>query len=318
MSALELRLSNIASDPSGGSDLAFEDDRILKLGAAITIYTGDENAPRELFQGLITGIEADFPEDSPPEIVVLAEDVFQRARMARRTMIHERVTIADLAKKLAQSLSLTPVVTGLSSSIGTQVQLNESDLAFLRRLLARYDGDFQVVGSELHVSPRADVKRGTVELELHSQLLRARVTADLANQVTGVTVTGWNALQGQRISASSSGASLGPGSGSPGAQVLRQTLGERAHHIGHLAVMTDAEARALADSAFDSRARRFLCLEGTSQGNPALRVGTQVKVSNMGSRFDNTYYVTMARHRFDLDHGGYQTDFEAECAYWGV
>ncbi len=36
----------------------------------------------------------------------------------------------------------------------------------------------------------------------------------------------------------------------------------------------------------------------------------------MSDRFDNTYYVTRACHRFDLDLG-YETDFEAECAYLG-
>ena len=74
MSALELRVTNLASDPDGGASPAFEDDRILKLGATIAIYGGDENAPRELFQGHITALEADFPEDGSPELVVLAED----------------------------------------------------------------------------------------------------------------------------------------------------------------------------------------------------------------------------------------------------
>lgn len=174
MSALELRVSNVASDLQGGADLVFEDNAILRLGATMAIYGGDESAPQELFQGMITGLEAEFPEDGPPELVVLAEDIFQQARMARRTRIHEDVTIAMLANGLASQLGLTPVIAGLSENIGTQVQLNESDLAFLRRILARYDGDLQVVGKELHVSPRQDVRRGALDLELHSQLRRAR------------------------------------------------------------------------------------------------------------------------------------------------
>src|SRR4051812_28723868 len=85
LSALELRVGNLASDPLGGADLAFEDDKTLRLGADIAVYAGDENAPAEIFRGTITGLEADFPEGGPPELIVLAEDVFQRARMARRT-----------------------------------------------------------------------------------------------------------------------------------------------------------------------------------------------------------------------------------------
>src|SRR5262249_51557622 len=75
MSSLELRVSNIASDNEGAADFAFEDDRILKLGAKIAIYGGDVSEPREIFRGVITGLEADFREDAPPELVVLAEDI---------------------------------------------------------------------------------------------------------------------------------------------------------------------------------------------------------------------------------------------------
>ena len=98
--------------------------------------------------------------------------------------------------------------------------------------------------------------------------------------------------------------------------MLPRVQERRTHHVAHLAVSTDAEAQALADAAFDERARRFLCLEGTAEGNPAIRVGTWVQIQEMGDRFDNTYYVVQSCHRFDLTQG-YETDFVAECAYWG-
>lgn len=317
LSALELRFSNIASDPTGSADFAFEDDEVLTLGAQIAIYGGDVNGPQELFRGKITGLEADFPQNGPPELVVLAEDVFQQARLARRTKIHDNMTIAGVASDLARQVGLSPQITGFTDNIGSHVQLNESDLAFVRRLLARYDGDLQVVGTELHVSPRGDVQRGTLTLELHSQLRRARIMADLAQQVTAITVTGWDAMQGQRVSGRSTGANLGPGTGRTGAQMLSNALGERVHHIGHIAVTTDSEARAVADAAFDHYARQFVCVDATAEGNPALRVGTNVTLSGLGGRFNNTYYVTRARHRFDVQRG-YETDFEAESAYWGA
>jgi phage protein D len=316
MSALELRFSNIASDPRGGAGYAFEDERILKLNAKVALYAGDRNAPREIFQGRITGLEAHFPGAAPAELVVLAEDVFQQARMARRTKVHENVSIADLARDLASQFGLQPVVTGFAQQLPPQMQLNESDLAFLRRLLARYDGDMQVVGGEMHVSPRADVRRGAIELSLNGQLKRARVMADLAHQVTEITVSGWDAAEGQRVSAASQGANFQPGSGRSGAEMLRAGVGERSEHVGHLAATTAIEAQAMADAAFDSRARRFVCVECTAQGDPALRVGTHVTLGGLGRRFDNTYYVTRACHRFDVARG-YETDFEAESAYWG-
>lgn len=317
LAALELRLSNVASDPQGGAGLAFEDDRVLRLGAAIVVAAGEAERPQEIFSGVITGLEARFPAEGAPELTVLAEDRLQQARMARRTQTHVDVSLADLATALAERLGLRPVVTGLNEVISVQAQLDESDLAFLRRLLARYDADMQVVGEELHVSPRGEVRRGELELQLHGQLRSARALADLAHQVTAVTMTGWDARRGERIAVTSTGAAPGPGNGRDGATLLRDALGERAHHLGHLAVADEAEATALADAAFDARARRLVTLEGLAEGNPALRVGAHVQIGGLGPRFDNRYYVVRTCHRFDLERG-YETAFEAECAFLGA
>jgi phage protein D len=317
MSSLELRLSNVASLPDGGSELAFEDESIVHLGSPLTVYGGDENAPQEIFAGVVTGLEADFPEAAPPELVLLAEDALQGARMARRTAVHRDLSLAAFAREVAGKLGLTPKITGFAESLGTWVQLNESDLAFLRRLLLRHDGDAQVVGRELHVSPRSDVRRGELELELGGQLRAARIVADLAHQVTKLTVAGWDAAQGRRVRAESRGARPGPGAGRRGDQVLRDALGERDEHLGELAATTQEEAQALADAAFDRRLRRFVRVEGKAEGNPALRVGTWVRLKGISPRFDNACYVTSACHRWDVT-SGYATDFAAECAWLGV
>jgi len=315
MSTAELRLSNVPEE-SGAEGLAFDDNSIVTLGAKLAIYAGDETGPQEIFRGTITAFEMNFPEYTPPEIVVLAEDVFQQARMERRTQVYEEMTISDLADELAGRLNLSAVVTGFTDDIGTWVQLNESDLAFMRRVLARHDGDLQVVGDELHVSPRADVQRGTLDLELHSQLRSARAFVDLAHQVTEVTVAGWDAAQGERVTGTSTGANGLPGSGTTGAELLSDAIVDRSHHIGHLAVKTSAEAQALADAAFDQRARRLVCIEATAEGNPMLRVGTHVTLAGLGNKLSNTYYVTRARHSWDTEHG-FETLFEAECGFLG-
>ena len=316
LSTLELRMNNVASDGGGQSDYAFEDEASFKLGDTITVYCGEESGPTEIFRGIISALEAEFSEDGSPAITVLAEDTLQKARLKRRTRTYDNQSLADIARSIASDLGLTPQISGLTETIGSQVQLNESDLAFLRRLLSRYDGDLQVVGTELHVSPRKDVRRGTVELALHSQLRRLTVLADLAHQVNEVTVTGWDPARGQRINSKSSGFQQGPGSGRWGSDLLSDALGRRTHQIGHLAVTTDDEARALADATFDERQRRFVTAKGTAEGNPAIRAGTHLRLAGLSPRFNNTYYVTHSCHRFDLERG-YETDFTAESAFLG-
>lgn len=317
MSGLELRLTDIASDPEGGTEDAFDDESIVKLGSAIAVYTGEEDSPQEIFQGKVTAIEYVRDEQNPPEIALHAEDALQKARLVRRTKLYEDASISDVVNQVANAAGLTPQVNGLSDNLGTIAQIDESDLAFLRRLLARYGGDMQVVGSELQVAARQDVQRGTITLEHGAELLEVRIVADLADQASEVTVTGWDPAQGARVTGRSDGSGLGPGSGRTGASILEEKFSRRSEHLGQLAaVATDAEANAVASAALARRARRFVRVEGKSQGNPALRVGTHVTLSGLPNRWNNTYYVVRAEHRFDLVNG-YQTLFEAESAYFG-
>ena len=317
MSSLELRFSNLAPTSDGGAELAFDADSKLKLGAEIAIYAGDTTQPREIFRGKVTAMELEYKIGSGPELTVLAEDALSAARRARCSKIYTDKSPADVVRALASDLGLRPVLSGLDSPSATWAQLNESALSFLRRLLGRFDADAQIVGEELQVSPRKDVSRGTVELALFGQLAKVRVIADLADQVSKVTACGWSAKDGAKVKGeATSGTHLGPGSGRNGKTVLEEALERRAEHLGHVAVSTDAEAQAVAEAAFDLRARRFVRAEGTAEGNPKLRVGTNVTLTGISPQFDNTYYVVRACHLYDLQQG-YRTDFSAECAYLG-
>jgi phage protein D len=316
LASLELRLTNIASLSDGGAETAFDAGGDLQLGAAVTVGGGDATSPVELFRGTVTGIEAVHRRGVPPELAILAEDALLKARLKRRSQVFENATLAEIVRRLAGDHGLTPQISGLDQNLGPQVQMNETDLGFLRRLLARVDADLQVVGSELQVAPRADVRRGEIELDAARDLHEARVLADLAHQASGTTVKGWDAVNGQAVSAEGAEDAPGPGTGERGGVLLEQALGARIEHTGHLATATDAEARALASGTRNGRARRFVTLHAVAGGNPALRVGTHVRVSGLGRWFANQFYVIETRHFFDLE-SGYRTEFRGECAYLG-
>lgn len=316
MSALELRFSNFASLAGGTGDFAFEDGTVLKLGAAVQVYAGDVSSPTEIFRGKITALEGRFHNNGAPDLVILAEDALQGARMTRRTKNWESTTLADIVQEVAGDLGLTPVTDGLDTNIGTQQQFNESDLQFLRRLLCRYDADLQVVGTELHATPRSQAQRNTVTIDLNSQLREVRVLADLANQVSQVTATGWDYNQGQTISATSQTTSFGPGSGTNGSDWLQQALSSRSDQLGQFVTLDAQEAQSLVDADYAERTRRFVVAHGVSEGNPNLRVGSYLTINGLGQRFSNTYYTTATVHRYDTENG-YETRFTAECAYLG-
>lgn len=319
LSAVELKFDNTATVNTQGNDFAFEysDNDLLSLGKLMKISIGDQSDPLELFQGVISGLEIVMSQDRQPRLIVLAEDALQKARLTRHTRLHPAGTLSSIIQSIAAELGMTASITGLDDNVDDQMQLNQSDLAFLRHLVKRFDGELQIVGNQLQVAPRADIRRSELTLEFGSQLLSIRALADLSHQVNSITYSGWDTAAGQQINVeSNAGADLGCGSGRSGAQFMGDIFGERKEHVSHVSTQNQAEAQALVNSVYSDHARKFICAEGLSIGNPNIRVGTHVTLTGMGPRFDNIYYVTKTHHSYDTSIG-YQTRFQCECAYLG-
>jgi phage protein D len=145
-----------------------------------------------------------------------------------------------------------------------------------------------------------------------------RVVADLAQQVTSISCRGLGSGRRQRCQrrGRQSQRTAGPAAVRSGPDWLGRALEPRHEHIANLALATAAEAQAVAEAAFDQRARRFVRLDGVAEGNAQLRVGTTVSVSGLSARWDNSYYVVEARHLYDV-RAGYRTEFVGECAWLG-
>jgi len=317
LSSLELTLMDILSHPDGHVTYGATRDSPIRLGAEIKIYMGEVSGPREIFDGHITALEAEVGPGSAPLFTVLAEDKLFKARKTRRRRIFETSSPADLVRAIASDHGLTPELRdGLDQPVGTWVQMNESDLAFLRRVLARVDADLQVVSGKLQAGPAARDPRASVTLHLGESLVRARLTADLADQATAVSVGGADPATGERVSATAAHWEKGPGTGRQGPDLLRESFGDRPDHHGQQDALTQAEADKLANALAGQRARRFVRVDASAQGDPTIRVGTHVAINGVNPFFVNTYVVTDATHRFDL-RNGYQTDFLAQCAYLG-
>jgi phage protein D len=214
--------------------------------------------------------------------------------MSRRTRVFRYLGLDDILSRVADGLGLRLVSAGFEQQLPLEVQFNETDLGFLRRLAGRFGFDFQIVGEEFQVSPRAAVDRGELELQFADRLISVRMLADLADQVSGVTVTGWDPDASDSFEVTGEAQDLGPGRGRTGAAILAEVMAERREHAGAQSIQDRAEAQALAEAAAARRARRFVTVEGRATGDPRLRVGTRVAIGGTGARFDNTYYVTHA------------------------
>jgi len=319
LSSAELRFYDSVAKSDGTAAFAFADGRVLRLGAELRLYAGDAATPQEIFRGNISAIETEAGLAAPPSFAVLAEDALQKARRSRRSATYVDKSPADVVRTVAGRLGIKVTVNdGLDKPVCTWLQMNETDLSFLRRMLRDVDGDMQMVGDNLQVGPRARDDRGQIDLTYGANLRQIRITADLADVATQVRVAGWDPRQGTAVSAVAADGTLGPGSGPTGKDLASQALGASCQElVGHHGEMTQSEADVLARSIFAARARRFVRASGTADGNPQLRVGTKLRFLGVNALLATTVTVVEATHRFDLADG-YVTDFGAEGAFLGV
>jgi phage protein D len=315
MAGLTLTFSNWASTTDNEAGLAFPAGSPLSLGAAIAVLAGDREDPKPLFDGTITALEEHYGDGMAPRLVVLAEDGLQRARLARRSRVFSHRSPADVVQAVCSDLGLQVSIDGPHAPISDWVQFDETDLCFLRRLLGGFDRDLRCVSNEVRVEGRSDTQGSPLRLNVLADFEWLEVGADLAHQVTEVSVRGWDASAGSAVlGRASTLANAGPGDGELGANQLRTAFGPRPENLAHRSVGSQEEADALARSIFDRRARGFVTARGSTEGNPLLRVGTALQLDGSGGRFDNTYRVTLTRHRF-CQTRGYRTEFAAESAY---
>jgi hypothetical protein len=151
LASLEVRLSNFASNERGAG-LAFDAGSEVALGAGITVDAGPLGAQR-IFDGRISALEAVAGETRTSGARRTGgETSCRRARLARRTRVYSDMSLDDLARQIGQNLGLTVDTRDLPRVTATFAQFNESDLAFLRRVLAR----------RLHAADRRPIAAGVI------------------------------------------------------------------------------------------------------------------------------------------------------------
>lgn len=296
-----------------GTGFLYFDRQVLEFGKALAVEAGAGDAQGTIFDGRISALEGRFLHQRPPEVLVSAEDRLQDLRMTRRTKTFSDMSDADLFRQLASPHGLQSDVDVSGPTHKILAQVNQSDLAFIRERARSIDAEVWIEGRTLHVQARARRRSGDLALTWGEGLHEFAVTADLASQASGFTVTGWDVAGKQKIShrATSSIISGEAGSDRLGGGILDQAFGTRDQQVVHALPLTSEEAKAEAEAYYRRSARRFVTGHGIAEGDARLRVGTRLELNGLGPLFSGQYYVTRVRHTFDRERG-YRTGFAVE------
>ncbi len=300
----------------GGGGFLYFDRTVLDFGKTIAITIGQGDAKAQIFKGRISAIEAHYSKLASPDIVILAEDRLQDLRMTRRTRTFDDVNDADMMRQIASGHSLTPDIDINGAKHKILAQVNQSDLAFIRERARAADAEIWVEDTTLHVKKRSSRRSSDITLTYQKGLLEFSVTADIAGQRTGLSVTGWDVSSKSEIKNESTETSIsGELNGKrSGAGILQSAFGKRTEQISHFSPSTSDEARMLSESYFCRMARKFVSGYGTADCDGRIRVGVHLELKRLGELFDGEYYVTQVKHTFDLQNGC-RTHFAVERAW---
>jgi phage baseplate assembly protein gpV len=291
------------------------------MGAKVEIKVVSEGAPEGelILQGEITALEAEVEPDRTVT-VVRGYDPSHRLQRGTVTETHLDVTYGDVAGKIAQRRGLKKGNTGDNSTIHEAViQWNQSDWDFLSALAAEIDHEVVVADGELHFRPPAESSEAPEEGDLEADnprqltfgrnLLRLRAVVTAAEQIEEVQVRSWDVKNKEAIegTARQQSAARSARSGADPSDLAKTFSGGTLTYPA-LAVISKEMADATAGSLAQQVASACSELDGVAQGNPSLRAGTTVSLSNVGKPFDGRYVITSCRHTYDPEQG-YLTGF---------
>jgi phage protein D len=290
----------------------------LEIGAAVRVLAAPQGkeASELLIDGELTGLEAEF-DASGSHVVARGYDRSHRLHRGRRTETYRDVTDSDLVRTVAQRADIEVGNVEETSTVYRHVsQANVSDWEFLAWRAREIGYELAVVEGKLEFRPPVEAGAGPQEGDLASadplQLVlgadldsfRPRVTS--AEQVSEVTVTGWDAGRKEALTGRAQAVTVSASLPLKPAD-LAARFGDQTYAVVDRPLSTQDEVDAAAKAVAEQIASSFAEAEGIAKGNPKLNAGVAVSVGLTGAPFEGTYTITSSRHVFDRD--GYKTHF---------
>ncbi|GGJ33411.1 phage late control D family protein [Deinococcus roseus] len=270
-----------------------------------------------LFEGRVSALEAAFPEGEAPQLTLLAEDALQELRVQVKTRAFEQVSVPAVVQQVAQQHGLQAQVEVSSEVHPLVMQLEQTDLGFLRDLALQVGAELSFASGKLFFQTRDRRNTQTLTLKVGASVRDLTITADLANQVNRVEVHGWDVTSKQGVKETAGDASLGAELKADSAAKILQAQGlTRVKSVALPVQINPTAAKTHAQAVFRRVARSFVTLHGVTNPDPRMKVGNKLELQEAGEGFSGTYTITSTCFRFDSLSGA-RFEFQAQRPDFG-
>ena len=299
-------------------------------------YHNGKDELRSMLIGTITTLSPNFPAAGGPTLTVTGLNLFDRFRTSQMTQAFLKSTDTQIAqalvKKITQDLKIPKLTLQIdpddvTANAGTEQPVdyllvnNQYPILFLMERARRIGYELTLKDNSSGVvtfgfGPTSAVKDPTYVLEWGKTLISLQLNLQMTNQVSQVTVRGWNPTAKAKFEATVTRDDLAKRIVNPSdLDIQDPAMAQKQEIVVDRPIQSEAEANALARSTLLQIGQTLVEAKGKTIGLPDLRAGVKVQIKGLGARFSGpcktpfSYLITATTHT--IGDGGYTTDFTA-------
>jgi phage protein D len=216
---------------------------------------------------------------------------------------------SQVAQQIAGELGLQATVDDSGETHPYLFQNNQTNVDFLLMRARAIGYELQVDDRTLFFRKRRNDRGKVVSLEWGKELESFFPVLTTVPQAQKVVVRGWDRKNKEALVGTATAGDIGSTMQGEtlGARSAQAAFGEAEVRVVDQPVASAAEAEQMARGILEGIALTYVTGEGTTVGNPHIRAGTVIELTELGKRFSGLYYVTATQHVRDT--GGFRTHF---------
>jgi uncharacterized protein len=298
----------------------YSDSDLFDPGKRLELSMGYRDAMRTMLKGEITSLRPTFPAGGGSTLTISGLNILQRFRTQQESRTYVNRTDSQIAKEIGARLHVEVEAADASNepSFEYLIQDNQYDIIFLmeRARQAGYDifveerSQRGTVRTVLVYRASTSVHQPTYRLTYGKSLIEFNPELTTANQVSKVTVRGWDAVNKKEINYTATRDEIATkGVGKAGGQAaIDKSIEAKAEIVASKPVESEAEAQKVALQILEGIAKEMVKGTGSVVGLPDIRAGTVLEIDGLGERFSGRYFVVSTTHA--IGDSGYTTQFE--------
>jgi phage protein D len=307
------------------------DDHLFEPGRKVRLIMGYRHGnrnERQMLDGEITTVEPTFPESGPLTMSVRGLNVLHSLKKKQHTFAWEKKRDSDIAKEIGAN-PLSDKKPGLNIEVRIDQDArnsepeepfvfmnNQYDILFLiqRARVHGYtvylDMDGKTGKKFLYFGPSQRLRNVTYKLEWGRSMVEFKPTITTTNQVSQVTVRGWNRRTQKPIEGVAKLGDKGIDINTDQAAVA-SAVQDKEEIVADRPVENDQQAKAMAKDILLHQLKEMVKCSGATVGLPDLRAGRKAEIAGtaLGPRLSGEYFIVGSTHI--IGDSGYRTTFTA-------